>query len=50
MNAVLDRDENGEMIRKAGIMGIVLVGGEVKPGDEIRIELPPEPHEQLERV
>ena len=50
MNAVLDRDENGELIRKAGIMGIVLVGGEVKPGDEIRIELPPEPHERLERV
>ena len=50
MNAVLDRDENGELIRKAGIMGIVLVGGEVKPGDEIRVELPPEPHEQLERV
>ncbi len=50
MNAVLDRDEAGNLIRKAGIMGVVLKGGEVKPNDIIRIELPPEPHERLERV
>ena len=50
MNAVLDRDEAGNLIRKAGIMGVVLAGGEVKPGDEIRVELPPFPHEKLERV
>jgi MOSC domain-containing protein YiiM len=28
-------------------MGIVLEGGEVKPGDAIRVELPPEPHQRL---
>ncbi len=50
MNAVLDHDENGELIRKAGIMGVVLAGGKVKPGDEIRVELPPKPFERLERV
>ncbi len=50
MNAVLDRDEAGNLIRKAGIMGVVLVGGEVKPGDELRVELPPLPHRRLERV
>jgi MOSC domain-containing protein YiiM len=50
MNAVLDRDEAGNLIRKAGIMGVVLAGGIVKPGDEIRVELPPEPFERLERV
>ena len=50
MNAVLDRDEAGNLVRKAGIMGVVLTGGEVKPGDEIRVELPPLPHERLERV
>jgi MOSC domain-containing protein YiiM len=50
MNAVLDRDEAGKLIRKAGIMGVVLLGGEVKPGDEVRVELPAEPHERLERV
>lgn len=50
MAAVLDRDEEGNLIRKAGIMGIVLQGGEVRPGDVIRVELPPPPHERLERV
>lgn len=50
MNAVLDRDEAGNLVRKAGIMGVVLADGEVKPGDEIRVELPAEPFERLERV
>lgn len=35
------------LIRKAGVMCIVLAGGEVKPGDTIEIELPPEPHQPL---
>lgn len=50
LKAVLDRDENGGLIRKAGIMGIVIAGGKVKIGDEIRVELPPLPHRKLERV
>lgn len=50
MQAVLGRDENGELVRKAGIMGIVLAGGEVRPGDAIRVELPPEPHRPLQPV
>ncbi len=50
MAAVLGRDDQGNLIRKAGIMGIVLVGGELSPGDAIRIELPSEPHRPLERV
>ena len=48
--AVLDRDEAGNLIRKAGIMGVVLAGGEVRPGDAITVELPPLPHYRLERV
>jgi MOSC domain-containing protein YiiM len=44
------RDEQGELIRKAGIMGIVLQSGEIRPGDVIHLELPPEPHRRLERV
>ncbi|MFK7695935.1 MOSC domain-containing protein [Paenibacillus sp. HJGM_3] len=48
--AVLDRDAQGELIRKAGIMAVVLEGGDVRPGDPIRAELPPEPHRKLERV
>jgi MOSC domain-containing protein YiiM len=50
MAAVLDRDEEGKLIRKAGVMGIVAVGGEVRPGDLIEIELPPEPYQALDRV
>lgn len=50
MAAVLDRDSDGNLVRKAGVMGIVLAGGEVRPGDPIRVELPPEPHRSLEPV
>jgi MOSC domain-containing protein YiiM len=50
MAAVLGRDENGNLIRKSGVMGIVLAGGWVRPGDEITIELPPLPHRSLEPV
>ena len=50
LKAVVDKDEEGNVIRKAGVMGIVLVGGEIRPGDAIQIELPPEPHQQLEYV
>jgi MOSC domain-containing protein YiiM len=50
MAAVLERDEHGALIRKAGVMAIVLAGGEVKPDDPIMVELPPEPHRALEPV
>lgn len=50
MAATLDRDEHGALIRKAGIMAVVLQGGEVRPGDPIQVELPPEPHARLEPV
>jgi MOSC domain-containing protein YiiM len=44
LQAVLDRDADGNLVRKAGIMAIVIEGGEVRPGDPIGIELPPQPH------
>lgn len=47
---VLDCGPNNEVIRKAGIMTIVQSGGMVRPGDQIRIEMPPQPHLPLERV
>jgi len=50
MAAVLGRDEHGALIRKAGVMAIVLAGGEVRPGDPIIVELPPAPHRSLEPV
>lgn len=50
LKAVLGKDENGELVRKAGIMGIVIAGGLVKINDDIGVELPPLPHHKLERV
>ena len=50
MNAVLDKDEQGNLIRKAGIMSIVLQGGDIFVGDEILIQLPNSPYEKLEKV
>jgi hypothetical protein len=49
-HAVLDKDAAGNLIRKAGVMGIVIAGGIVRPDDAIRIELPPLPHRALEKV
>jgi MOSC domain-containing protein YiiM len=48
--AVLDRDDEGRLIRKAGVMGIVLTGGTVRAGDAIVIERPALPHHPLEPV
>jgi len=42
-DATVDRDAQGNVVRKAGAMGVIVVGGMVKPGDAIRVELPPEP-------
>lgn len=50
MQAVLDRDAEGHLIRKAGVMAIVVESGEVSPGDPIRIAWPPVPHQPLEPV
>ena len=50
MQAVLGRDENNNLIRKAGVMGIVLQTGMVYPEDRIVIELPQSPFLPLERV
>jgi MOSC domain-containing protein YiiM len=50
MHAVLDKAPDGRLIRKAGVMAIVLEGGEVQPGDPVAVELPAEPHRPLEAV
>jgi len=50
MAATLARDAAGNLIRKAGIMGIVLKSGEVREGDPIRVELPAPPHRPLAPV
>lgn len=50
MNAVLDRDAEGNLVRKAGVMGVVIAGGEVTPGDCIHVELPAGSHSPLQPV
>jgi len=50
MAATLDRDAEGQLIRKAGVMSIVVAGGEVRAGDPIRVELPAGPPEPLAPV
>jgi hypothetical protein len=50
MGATLERGQDGSLIRKAGIMAVVLAGGEVRPGDPIRVELPAEPLQSLTPV
>jgi MOSC domain-containing protein len=50
MAAVLDRDDRGRLVRKAGVMAVVVTSGDVRPGDRIAVELPPPPHARLERV
>jgi len=47
MAATLDRDSDGNLIRKAGIMAVVVSSGVVREGDPIRIELPALPHHSL---
>ena len=41
MEAVLDRAPDGELIRKAGVMGVVITGGIVVPGDAVLVETRP---------
>jgi len=50
MAATLDTDAAGNLIRKAGIMSVVLADGDVRPGDTIRVELPNGPHRTLQPV
>ena len=50
MAATLGRDAQGGLVRKAGVMAIVVAGGEVKPQDGIRVELPAPPHSPLQPV
>jgi len=50
MQATLDRDAQGNLIRKAGVMAIVRLSGEVRPGDAVTMRMPQPPHTPLEPV
>lgn len=47
MAAVLGRDAHGRLVRKAGVMGVVLCDGTVRPGDIVRVALPASPYQPL---
>ena len=47
MAATLDKDAAGNLVRKAGIMSIVIAEGDVRPGDAVGVELPTMPHRPL---
>jgi MOSC domain-containing protein YiiM len=50
MDAVLDRDDGGGLVRKSGVMAVVVEGGEVRAGDPIAVALPDRPHCPLQPV
>jgi len=50
LKVFVSKDADGNIICKAEVMSVVLVGGEVYPGDSIDVEYPPEPHIPLEKV
>lgn len=48
--ACLPKDGDGRVQLRAGIMSVVMTGGDIAIGDDIRAVLPPPPHEALARV
>ena len=47
MKRLIFQDENGNTVRLGGVMAVVLTGGVVRPGNEVTVDVPPEPHEPL---
>ncbi len=50
LRLAVGRDDTGDLVRRAGVMAVVLVGGRVRPGDAIRVTPPVEPHQALRPV
>ncbi|TQJ90136.1 MOSC domain-containing protein [Streptomyces sp. SLBN-31] len=50
LKQVVGRDADGSVRRRAGIMGVVVSGGVVRPGDPVEVELPEGPHRPLDVV
>ena len=50
LKACIEKDEHGQIIRKTGVMSVVIVGGEVFPNDPIRVEYPQGDHHPLDVV
>lgn len=49
LKRVVGLDADGMLVRKAGVMGVVQVGGVVRPGDRIRVSAPAV-HVAMEKV
>ena len=50
MTATLEKAADGSLVRKAGVMAVVLKGGDVRPGDRISVRLPAGDRSPLEPV
>ena len=50
MQAVLEKEPGKTLVRKAGVMAIVIAGGEVGVGDSIAVVHTPDPHAPLAPV
>ncbi len=50
MSALRGRDASGGVVRKAGVMAIVISGGDVAPGDTITVVSEPVPRRSLQPV
>jgi MOSC domain-containing protein YiiM len=50
LKEVIEQDAAGNVVRKAGVMGVVLRDGRIRPGDQVTVELPPLPHSPLECI
>lgn len=50
MAATLDKDSSGNLIRKAGVMSVVIADGDIRPGDAIRVVMPDGELHQLKPV
>ena len=47
---VAGRAPDGSVVRRAGVMGVVVAGGVVRTGDPVAIVVPDEPHRPLSPV
>ncbi len=50
LSAVVEKTDEGDVVRKSGVMSVVVAGGVVNTGDAIRVELPAAPHRPLQVV
>lgn len=50
LREVLGRDEDGAVVRKGGVMSVVVTGGVVRTGDRVWIELPTGEQQALQPV